>query len=140
MQTDRDPEHLHPAFRAKLAKVLEEVAAKTGHPWVIVEGYRSQARQTWLYSQGRTRPGNIVTWVKSPRWHGTGLAADVAPTKNGQVWYACPRSYWETLRTIYQSHGLGNPAWSKGDLGHVQSLNKGFRATAQAWCKEQGLD
>jgi hypothetical protein len=135
LRTDNQWEHLHPAFRSKLEKIVEEVSRLTVSKWVLVEGYRSQARQTELYAQGRTQPGKIVTWVKSPRWHGCGLAADLAPTHNGQVWYACPRSYWETLRRVYQKVGLGNPAWSKGDLGHVQSLNKDFRATAQAWCE-----
>jgi peptidoglycan L-alanyl-D-glutamate endopeptidase CwlK len=114
--------------------VIEAVEKATKCSWVIVEGYRSQARQDWLYAQGRTRPGSIVTWIKSPRWHGVGLAADLAPTKEGQVWYACPRSFWETLRGIYQAYNLGNPAWSKGDLGHVQSLDKGFQVQAKAWC------
>jgi peptidoglycan L-alanyl-D-glutamate endopeptidase CwlK len=135
MQIDSKIQHLHPAFRAKLLLVIEAVEKATKCSWVIVEGYRSQARQDWLYAQGRTRPGPIVTWIKSPRWHGCGLAADLAPTKGGQVWYACPRTFWETLRGIYQAHGLGNPAWSKGDLGHVQSLNKDFQATAKAWCE-----
>jgi peptidoglycan L-alanyl-D-glutamate endopeptidase CwlK len=135
MQIDNKIQHLHPAFRAKLLQIIEAVEKATKCSWVIVEGYRSQARQDWLYAQGRTRPGPIVTWIKSPRWHGCGLAADLAPTKGGQVWYACPRTYWETLRGIYQAHGLGNPAWSKGDLGHVQSLNKDFQATAKAWCE-----
>lgn len=133
MNIDKNRNHLHPAFRAKLDKVIEEVSELTAHPWVIVEGFRSQDRQDWLYAQGRSRPGPVVTWIKSPRWHGVGLAADLAPTKGGQVWYACPRTFWEILRKVYQKWGLGNPAWSKGDLGHVQSLDKGFQAKAKAW-------
>ncbi|MED4888926.1 M15 family metallopeptidase [Lysinibacillus fusiformis] len=29
----------------------------------ITETYRSQERQKYLYAQGRTRPGQIVTWT-----------------------------------------------------------------------------
>lgn len=43
----------------------------------ITETYRSQERQNYLYEQGRTRPGQIVTWTKSSR-HTSRLAWDIA--------------------------------------------------------------
>lgn len=43
----------------------------------ITETYRSQARQNYLYEQGRSRKGNIVTWTKSSR-HTSKLAWDIA--------------------------------------------------------------
>ena len=33
----------------------------------ITETYRSQERQNELYAQGRTKPGQIVTWTKNSR-------------------------------------------------------------------------
>lgn len=115
-QVDRDINHLNPVFRQKLLEVLAEVERATGEKWVLEEGLRSQARQTWLYAQGRTRPGAVVTWKKVPTWHGSGRAADVRPARG----YRVPRSHWETLRQIYLRHGLDNPAWKNGDLGHIQ--------------------
>jgi len=43
----------------------------------ITETYRSQERQNYLYAQGRTRPGQIVTWTLNSN-HKTRLAWDVA--------------------------------------------------------------
>lgn len=43
----------------------------------ITETYRSQERQKYLYAQGRTRPGQIVTWTLSSN-HKSRLAWDIA--------------------------------------------------------------
>lgn len=43
----------------------------------ITETYRSQERQNYLYAQGRTRPGQVVTWTKSSN-HKSRLAWDIA--------------------------------------------------------------
>ncbi len=43
----------------------------------ITETYRSQERQNYLYEQGRTRPGQIVTWTKTSR-HTSRRAWDIA--------------------------------------------------------------
>lgn len=127
---DRDWNHLHPEFAKRLRAVLDEVGAATHEPWVLVEGYRSEARQHWLYGQGRTRPGRKVTWVRDPKWHGCGLAADVMPAHKA---YAAPRAWWEQLQAIGRKHGLSNPAWTSGDLGHLQFSDEALRARALAW-------
>lgn len=43
----------------------------------ITETYRSPARQKYLYAQGRTRPGNVVTWTLNSN-HASRLAWDIA--------------------------------------------------------------
>lgn len=43
----------------------------------ITETYRSQERQNYLYAQGRTRPGQIVTWTLNSK-HKSRLAWDIA--------------------------------------------------------------
>lgn len=43
----------------------------------ITETYRSQKRQYYIYGQGRTRSGQIVTWTKSSR-HTSRRAWDIA--------------------------------------------------------------
>lgn len=58
----------------KVLAVLWEMRA-IGHPMRVTEGYRSPARQMWLYAQGRTRPGPIVTSVRSSM-HTQGRAVD----------------------------------------------------------------
>lgn len=132
LKPDNNWDHLYPPFRSALRRVLLTVAEETKEEWVLVEGYRSVARQLWLFAQGRTRPGKIVTWIRSPKWHGTGLAADVMPKKSG---YGAPRKHWETLRKHYLKIGLDNPAWHKGDLGHIQMSDNALRLKALRWIK-----
>lgn len=43
----------------------------------VTETYRSPARQKYLYEQGRTRPGQIVTWTLNSK-HASRLAFDLA--------------------------------------------------------------
>lgn len=49
----------------------------------ITETYRSQERQNYLYEQGRTRPGNKVTWTKNSR-HTKRRAWDICKNVKGQ--------------------------------------------------------
>jgi hypothetical protein len=133
-EIDSSWEHLFPAFREKLKQVLQEAEAATGHPWIMTEGYRSQERQTFLYDQGRKRPGDIITWQKHPVNHGVGLAADVYPTSNGKTPdFGIRHQVYEQFRDIYLRHGLTNPAWAKGDYGHVQLTDPTIHAKAEAW-------
>ena len=50
----------------------------------ITETYRTQERQNYLYAQGRTRAGQIVTWTKNSR-HTSRMAWDIAC--NGGILY-----------------------------------------------------
>lgn len=120
--------HLYPVFRSRLKQVLAQTAAETGREWRMAEGFRSQERQSWLYASGRSRPGPVVTWMKHPTNHGAGLAADCYP-KTG----IDDRAPYEVYRRIYQGFGLSNPAWAKGDLGHVQLVDEAMRLKAVAW-------
>lgn len=43
----------------------------------ITETYRSQARQDYLYEQGRTRAGKVVTWTRNSN-HKSRMAWDIA--------------------------------------------------------------
>lgn len=58
-------------------KLFFQECAKAGIPIFITETYRSPARQKYLYEQGRTRPGTIVTWTLNSN-HASRLAWDVA--------------------------------------------------------------
>src|SRR5688500_3622141 len=49
-----------------------------GFRFKILEAFRSQDRQNALYAQGRTKPGNKVTWTLNSV-HTTRLALDIAP-------------------------------------------------------------
>lgn len=128
---DTNWDHLYPVFRVALRNLLDSMETLTGEPWVITEGYRSQERQTYLYSLGRTRPGKVVTWMVHPSNHGAGLGADVMPERSG---YNAPRSMWVTLHEQLPKFGLSNSAYQKGDLGHVQlSGDEAVRHEALLW-------
>ena len=79
----RDINELNPVAQ-KACKLFLEECKKAGLDIFITETYRSQARQNYLYEQGRTRlydsKGNkvpIVTWTKSSNHTGR-MAWDIA--------------------------------------------------------------
>ena len=68
---------LHPAIRDHVKQVIRELNDE-GHPFQVFEAYRTPQRQAFLYAQGRTQPGDIVT--KAQPWtsyHQYGLAVDI---------------------------------------------------------------
>ena len=59
-------------------RLLFQECAKAGITNIfITETYRSQERQNYLYAQGRTRSGSIVTWTRTSN-HSSRLAWDIA--------------------------------------------------------------
>lgn len=70
-----------------LVKVVESAIELTAQDFTVIEGVRTAARQKELYAQGRTKPGNIVTYVdgtKKKSNHqvkadGMGHAVDIVP-------------------------------------------------------------
>lgn len=79
---------LHPFVARTLGAALNTCHSQ-GLNVFLFEGLRTDDRQLWLYSQGRSSPGKIVTNAKpGDSWHRYGLAGDlVFRLKNGQwVW------------------------------------------------------
>lgn len=72
----REIEALTPLAQ-KACTLFLNTCTERGIPIFITETYRSQARQNYLYEQGRTRPGAIVTWTKNSRHTGR-MAWDIA--------------------------------------------------------------
>ena len=73
----KDISKLTPQAQKACGLFLSE-CKKQGLNIFVTETYRSQARQTYLYEQGRTRKGQIVTNVKKVGYHNTGNAWDIA--------------------------------------------------------------
>lgn len=71
--TNRDISLLNDTFREKVELFLEEA----GDRIFITEAYRSQERQNYLYTLGRTAPWNKVTWTLDSM-HTKWLAIDIA--------------------------------------------------------------
>ena len=79
---NRDLNSLHQAFRTPFERWLADVRA-AGFTLLVYECRRTRARQAFLYAQGRTRPGPVVTYTLNSA-HLYGLAADMVLTVNGQ--------------------------------------------------------
>jgi hypothetical protein len=73
---DRSLEGLSPELRARVERVMERMKNEYGHDVTLVETTRSQERQDWLFAQGRTRSGPVVTWTRDSA-HTRGEAVDV---------------------------------------------------------------
>jgi hypothetical protein len=108
----RDMASLDPAFRAKLDTVIDRMKKEYGYDVTVTETVRSQTRQDALYEQGRSRPGQVVTWTRNSR-HGEGLAADVKI--NGG--YDNPLAF-ERLQRIANEEGLHT--LGARDPGHLE--------------------
>ena len=65
------------------AELFLKIAEEEGLPVLITETYRTQERQEYLYEQGRTRPGQIVTWTKNSN-HTKRNAFDIAKNVPGE--------------------------------------------------------
>lgn len=72
----RDINELLPAAQ-KACRLFMKKCGEADLKIFITETYRSQARQNELYAQGRTKPGQIVTWTTESN-HTDRLAWDIA--------------------------------------------------------------
>ena len=72
----RDIKELSPQAKTACDMFMEE-CERRGINIFITETYRSRERQAYLYAQGRTRPGNKVTWTMNSR-HISRRAWDIA--------------------------------------------------------------
>lgn len=117
-----DADALNPEFRARLGRVVTRMNEEYGHSVEIVEGFRPQARQEFLYEQGRTRPGDVVTWTKSSK-HTLGMAADVKVDGSYDNSVA-----YQQLAQVAAQEGLRT--LGARDPGHIELPNRGGAA---AW-------
>ena len=85
-QTCRDISELKAVAQAACILFMVE-CKKAGLDIFITETFRSQQRQNYLYEQGRTRPGDKVTWTRNSR-HTSRLAWDIAVNR--------PRALYDT--------------------------------------------
>lgn len=91
---------------------------KQGLNVLITETYRSQERQEYLYAQGRTRPGNKVTWTKNSR-HTSRRAWDVCKNIKGQEY--SDNAFFEQCGMIAKKINITwGGIWNTPDLPHFE--------------------
>lgn len=72
----------------ELVRLVRQAISDSPIDFTVVEGVRSTLRQQQLYSQGRTKEGNIVTYkdgIKNKSKHQQGKAVDLAPWIDGRI-------------------------------------------------------
>jgi peptidoglycan L-alanyl-D-glutamate endopeptidase CwlK len=126
-------ELLHPKLRTEVKEIYNDIVnALKGRAAVrFTHTLRTIAEQDALYAQGRTTPGNIVTWAKGGKsYHNYGLAIDICLIIDGK------EASWDTLKdydgdgisdwmeavTIFKARGWewGGDWETKKDYSHFQ--------------------
>lgn len=136
----RDAAQLAPKMQAAVEAVLAELTAQGRTPWLF-EAVRTPARQAYLYAQGRTRPGAVVTNASSHlrSWHGHGLAVDIICR---QALWASP-AFFAALGPVAEAHGLtwGGRWPTLPDAPHLQwgRCPTGPRAADRARTAAEGM-
>lgn len=64
-------------------RVFIELCKNEGLNVLVTQTKRDNEYQAYLYEQGRTRPGSIVTNSKTTSFHGVGLAFDICKNVKG---------------------------------------------------------
>ncbi len=120
----KDLDAVAPALRSRVQRVIERMKGEYGHDVTIVESARSQARQDALFEQGRTRPGQVVTWTRDSA-HTRGEAVDVVVDGSWDNAQGFAR-----LQRIAKEEGLHTLGMK--DPGHLELAEHGARAMDRA--------
>jgi hypothetical protein len=121
--SDRDPLHLHPELRNKVALLLQNLKAE-GLQFEIVEGFRSPTVQLAFFAEGRLGDGPRVTNAKP--WsvmHNFGLAADLVQIKDGKPYWGPDISGYKRMHAIARELGLKLQEAPFADMPHVELDN-----------------
>ena len=122
MKADRDLNKLDATFRNKLEAVICDLVGH-GIKLFVTEGWRSVERQWWLYAQGRTRKGPVVSYrdgANSKSMHQSGKAADIA-FRGARLYPPGDSPAWKLLASSAKAHGLEwGGTWRFKDLPHLQ--------------------
>lgn len=114
---------LEPELRPLIEQLIMGAEIATGLEWIVTSGRRTMAEQQKLYDQGRTTKGTIVTKAKPGQSaHNFGLAADLAPMKDGKIWWSAPDSVWQAMADTAVKLGLTAGFYFKSfkDMPHVE--------------------
>jgi hypothetical protein len=99
---------LHPAIRQDAIQAYNEAVKATPvgvHPF-ITQTRRTFTEQDHLYAQGRTAPGQIVTYAKAGQsYHNWNLAIDFVLLVGGKMIWKIDDN-WMTVVNIFKKHGF----------------------------------
>lgn len=129
----RNTSNLAPFLVVRLTAALDECHAM-GYEVAVFESYRSPERQQWLYDQGRTRDGKIITNARPyESFHQYGLAVDIVGYHNKKWDWSID---YDKITEVFKRHGFKTLKFEKA---HFQ-IDGGLTAKkAKQICKDQGL-
>lgn len=116
----------------KAAKLFLDTCKEKGIDIFVTEYHRSQERQNYLYEQGRSRPGQIVTWTRNSN-HTSGYAWDIACNP--------PNSLYDSkiiarAGEVAQELGIEwGGTWKQKDTPHFQ-IDKSWKEPSKNGLKE----
>lgn len=119
-------------------------AAESGLDVRIISGNRTWSEQDELYKQGRTTPGDIVTYAQGGQSnHNYGIAVDIGvfrPNTNGKASYLSSHALYKTLGPIGEALGLEwGGRWKKPvDTPHYQIATGKTSAQLMSLVSSQG--
>lgn len=113
----RDISELTPTAQ-KACNLFLEKCKTSGLNVLITETYRSHERQNYLYEQGRTRPGNKVTWTKNSR-HTSRRAWDICQNVKGKEY--ADSGFFKACGRIAKELGITwGGTWKQADTPHFE--------------------
>ena len=129
MLNSRDIADLRADVRVNVETLLE-LCREQGLGVLITQTLRDDEYQAYLYEQGRTRPGAIITNAKRTSFHGAGLAVDFARNVKGHEYDDL--SFFVNVATIAKGLGFswGGDWKSFVDYPHLQWDDHGRYTTA----------
>lgn len=128
MKINRNENLLLPVFLKTLKSVAKQFRQETGVDVVIYETWRDPARQQWLYEQGRTRQGPVVTHA-TRSLHSLGVACDLVGDISAAPGIQGPYEIdFKKFGAIVLSHGL---VWGGAWNDYVHCEMRGPYTTKQ---------
>lgn len=129
MLNSRSLDDLRADVRSNVKALLSLCKAK-GLNVLITQTKRDNEYQAYLYAQGRTRPGSIITNSKTTTFHGAGLAIDFCKNVKGHEY--ADKAFFQNVATIAKGLGFSWGGDWKGfpDFPHLQWDNGGHYTTA----------
>ena len=107
----------------KQCRLFLEECKRLGIPIFVTETLRTQERQEWLYAQGRTRTGKVVTSTRRSN-HSTGYAWDIACTPPQKLYDS---TIIAKAGEVAKKQGIEwGGTWKTKDMPHFQ-VSKGWQ-------------
>lgn len=128
---DRKWDKINPRYAQRLLLVFKIMKERYGYDMVLLEGYRSPARQNMLAGKG----AHVTKATGYRSYHQFGLAGDAAFLRNGRV-VITEKDPWAMQGYKYygevaESVGLiWGGRWKMMDLGHTEFRMKGILGNA----------